>query len=181
MSIVNEISETLQKGRAKLVKELVEKALAEGISPAEILNDGLLAGMNIIGERNILYALKHSLARDKRHVLVFFRQCIFVRALDNFKTFSIVFIEVIFRHRQNNDGKLGIFLSYYFEHSLVGRAKMLGRRRIVIVIVDKCGHIKRSDILRHSDLAHRVSPKAEVDIVAVKRAADNVLIGISGS
>ena len=51
MSIVNEISETLQKGRAKLVKELVEKALAEGISPAEILNDGLLAGMNIIGEK----------------------------------------------------------------------------------------------------------------------------------
>ncbi len=46
-----EISEALQKGRAKLIKELVPNALAEGISPKAILEDGLLAGMNMVGER----------------------------------------------------------------------------------------------------------------------------------
>jgi len=46
-----EISEALQKGRAKLIKELVPNALAEGISPKVILEDGLLSGMNMVGER----------------------------------------------------------------------------------------------------------------------------------
>ena len=48
-AIVNEISEFLQKGRAKNVKALVEQALAEGVDPKEILDDGLLAGMMIVG------------------------------------------------------------------------------------------------------------------------------------
>lgn len=51
MSTLNEISEALQKGRAKLVKELVPKALEEGIAPRAILEDGLLAGMNVVGEK----------------------------------------------------------------------------------------------------------------------------------
>ena len=51
MSIYSEISENLQKGRAKLVKELVEQAVAEGRPAAEILNEGLLAGMNVVGEK----------------------------------------------------------------------------------------------------------------------------------
>lgn len=51
MSIVNEISEAMQKGKAKLVKELVPKALEEGISAKVILEEGLLSGMNIIGEK----------------------------------------------------------------------------------------------------------------------------------
>lgn len=51
MSILNEISENLQKGLSKPVKELVQKALDESVSPAEILENGLLHGMGIIGER----------------------------------------------------------------------------------------------------------------------------------
>lgn len=51
MSKLNEISELLQKGKSKLVKELVQAAIEEGFSPKEILEDGLLAGMNIIGEK----------------------------------------------------------------------------------------------------------------------------------
>ena len=51
MSIINEISENLQKGKAKIVKELVEKAVSEGFDAAEILNSGLLDGMNAIGEK----------------------------------------------------------------------------------------------------------------------------------
>ena len=51
MSIYPEISEQVQKGRYKIVKELTEKAVADGFSPSEILNKGLLAGMDAIGER----------------------------------------------------------------------------------------------------------------------------------
>ena len=46
-----EISAALQKGRAKVVKELVEQAIADGMSAKEILDGGLLHGMNIIGAK----------------------------------------------------------------------------------------------------------------------------------
>lgn len=49
MSVLTEISTFLQQGRANVVKELVAKALQEGCTAEEILNDGLLAGMGIIG------------------------------------------------------------------------------------------------------------------------------------
>lgn len=48
---LNEISEWLQKGRAPKVKVAVTKALEEGIPASEILEDGLLAGMDIIGQK----------------------------------------------------------------------------------------------------------------------------------
>ena len=51
MSILNEISENLQIGKAKLVKELVQKAVDEGLSAETILNEGLLNGMGIIGAK----------------------------------------------------------------------------------------------------------------------------------
>ena len=51
MAILNEISENLQKGKAKIVKELVTKAVEEGIPAKEILEQGLLSGMDIIGEK----------------------------------------------------------------------------------------------------------------------------------
>ncbi|PHV69667.1 cobalamin-binding protein [Sporanaerobium hydrogeniformans] len=51
MEILGEISELLQKGRAKNVKVLVQQALDEGIDPKKILNEGLLSGMMIIGEK----------------------------------------------------------------------------------------------------------------------------------
>lgn len=51
MSTLSEISAALQKGRTKLVKELVPQALEEGIPPREILDGGLLAGMELIGEK----------------------------------------------------------------------------------------------------------------------------------
>ena len=43
------ISEALQKGKAKDVKEMVQQALYAGLSPQDILNDGLLSGMNEVG------------------------------------------------------------------------------------------------------------------------------------
>jgi len=51
VSILEQISENLIKGKAKEVRELVDKAIKENIKPADILNKGLLAGMSLIGER----------------------------------------------------------------------------------------------------------------------------------
>ena len=51
MSLLNEISENLQKGKAKIVKELVQQAIDAGIPAQEILEQGLLSGMNVIGEK----------------------------------------------------------------------------------------------------------------------------------
>ena len=47
--ILLEISEKLQKGKTKDIKALVPQALEAGVPATEILNDGLLAGMSIIG------------------------------------------------------------------------------------------------------------------------------------
>ncbi|MBQ6679955.1 MAG: corrinoid protein [Lachnospiraceae bacterium] len=49
--LLNEISLNLQQGKAKLIKELVQQAIDEGIPAETILNDGLMAGMNVIGEK----------------------------------------------------------------------------------------------------------------------------------
>ena len=51
MAIIEEISELLQKGKVKNVKALVQQAVDEGYDPRVILNDGLLAGMAVVGGR----------------------------------------------------------------------------------------------------------------------------------
>ena len=51
MSIFEEMSSFLQQGRAPKVKELVEKALADGEDAKRILEEGLLSGMSIIGNK----------------------------------------------------------------------------------------------------------------------------------
>lgn len=51
MEILEEMSAFLQKGRAKNVKALVTQALEENLDPKAILNEGLLSGMMIIGEK----------------------------------------------------------------------------------------------------------------------------------
>lgn len=51
MDLVKEILENLQHGDDENVTALTKKALEEKISPKEILDKGLIAGMNIIGEK----------------------------------------------------------------------------------------------------------------------------------
>ncbi|HOA54042.1 MAG: corrinoid protein [Acetivibrionales bacterium] len=51
METLNAISENLQKGKANAVKELVQTALEKGLSAENILNGGLLSGMDIIGAK----------------------------------------------------------------------------------------------------------------------------------
>lgn len=50
-SLIHEISVNLQTENANLLKELILQALEAGISSNEILNDGLLHGMSIVGEK----------------------------------------------------------------------------------------------------------------------------------
>lgn len=51
MAILEDISLNLQRGKAKVVKELVQQAVNQGIDAKQILEEGLLAGMGIVGEK----------------------------------------------------------------------------------------------------------------------------------
>ena len=51
MELLDQISERLENGKAKEVKLLVQQAIDEGIPAQTILEDGLLSGMGIIGEK----------------------------------------------------------------------------------------------------------------------------------
>ena len=48
---LNEISLQLQAGKAKIVKTLVQEALDAGVPAQQILEEGLLAGMSVVGEQ----------------------------------------------------------------------------------------------------------------------------------
>jgi methanogenic corrinoid protein MtbC1 len=49
MDILMEISELLQKGRAKLINDTIQKALNQGLDAKKILEEGLMHGMKISG------------------------------------------------------------------------------------------------------------------------------------
>jgi 5-methyltetrahydrofolate--homocysteine methyltransferase len=51
VDILNQLSENLQKGDHEKVAELTQQALKEKLDPKTILDDGLIAGMNIVGEK----------------------------------------------------------------------------------------------------------------------------------
>ncbi|WP_392392061.1 corrinoid protein [Youxingia wuxianensis] len=51
MAVLEELSLLVQRGRAPAVKDKVALAIEEGISPKQILEEGLLEGMNVIGEK----------------------------------------------------------------------------------------------------------------------------------
>jgi len=50
MADFNAIRDALKAGKAKIVKELVQAAIDEGVAPADILNNSLVVGMGEIGE-----------------------------------------------------------------------------------------------------------------------------------
>ena len=49
--ILEDISLKLQAGRAKEVKALVQQAIDEGIPVQQILEEGLVSGMNVVGQK----------------------------------------------------------------------------------------------------------------------------------
>ena len=51
MEILELISDALQKGAEEQVGELTRNAIKEGLPPREILDAGLIGGMNLIGEQ----------------------------------------------------------------------------------------------------------------------------------
>ena len=51
MSIIEDISSAVQRGKRKEVKALVRQAIDEGADPNEILNNGLVSAMTIIGDK----------------------------------------------------------------------------------------------------------------------------------
>lgn len=51
MSILSEMSASLQKGKANDVKAMVETALSDGLGAKQILEEGLLSGMGIVGAK----------------------------------------------------------------------------------------------------------------------------------
>jgi len=51
MEILQHLSESLQRGEDETVFALTRQAIEGGIPPKEILDSGLIAGMNVIGER----------------------------------------------------------------------------------------------------------------------------------
>ena len=51
MTDLNEISRALQAGKAKQVKLLVQQAIDDGLDAQSILEQGLLSGMAVIGEK----------------------------------------------------------------------------------------------------------------------------------
>ncbi len=51
MQITEQICEALMKGKKNDVQQLVSQALAEGVAPAAILNEGMVQGMSIIGDK----------------------------------------------------------------------------------------------------------------------------------
>lgn len=51
MDLINQLSSYVQSGNAKKVKELVAEAIEKEISPATILNDGMIAAMTEVGTK----------------------------------------------------------------------------------------------------------------------------------
>ncbi len=51
MTILDDISSAVQRGKRKEVAPLVQQALDEGLDPVAILNDGLVPAMSVIGEK----------------------------------------------------------------------------------------------------------------------------------
>ena len=67
---LNDISEALQRGKADKVSELVKQALEENLLPKDILENGLIKGMDIIGakfKKNEVYVPEVLIAARAMH------------------------------------------------------------------------------------------------------------------
>ncbi|MCK5568034.1 MAG: B12-binding domain-containing protein, partial [Actinomycetia bacterium] len=51
MAKYQELADAIIKGDNTSSKEIAEKLVADGISASEILNEGLVAGMNVVGTK----------------------------------------------------------------------------------------------------------------------------------
>lgn len=49
MNLLEQLAENVISGNAPAAEELTQKALSEGVPPIQVLNEGLVAGMNVVG------------------------------------------------------------------------------------------------------------------------------------
>src|SRR5665648_340719 len=50
-NILEELTQRVIEGKLEMVKELTRQAIASGLEPEEIINQGLIMGMNVVGVR----------------------------------------------------------------------------------------------------------------------------------
>ena len=70
MSILEEIKAAVIDGRPKRVTEYTEQAVAEGVEANDIINDGLIAGMSVVGtlfKRDEIYVPEVLIAAQAMH------------------------------------------------------------------------------------------------------------------
>ncbi|CEP66740.1 Cobalamin (vitamin B12)-binding domain [Moorella glycerini] len=70
MSILEEIKNAIITYKPNVVKECCTRALEEGFDPQQILNEGIIAGMNVVGEkfkRNEVYVPEVLIAAKATH------------------------------------------------------------------------------------------------------------------
>ncbi|HEX30270.1 TPA: cobalamin-binding protein [Candidatus Poribacteria bacterium] len=51
MADLNALAEAIINGRKEEAEQITKQALDEGLSPAEVLNEGLIKGMSVVGEK----------------------------------------------------------------------------------------------------------------------------------
>ena len=51
MSKIQEIAAAIEAGQSKTIGDLVQAAISEGAKPLDILNDGMIGAMNVVGEK----------------------------------------------------------------------------------------------------------------------------------
>jgi 5-methyltetrahydrofolate--homocysteine methyltransferase len=51
MADLQALAQAIIGGKAPDAKRLTEEALSEGMTPGDVLNKGLVAGMNVVGEK----------------------------------------------------------------------------------------------------------------------------------
>ncbi|MDW7674768.1 MAG: corrinoid protein [Bacillota bacterium] len=70
MSILTELSEALIQGKLNEIKNLAQQALDEGYNPKEIIDKGLIAGMDVVGakfKKNEVYVPEVLIAAKTMH------------------------------------------------------------------------------------------------------------------
>lgn len=51
MSVLEEIAQAVIEGRAEEIEAIAKRAIDEGIKPRDVIDDGLMKGMDVVGER----------------------------------------------------------------------------------------------------------------------------------
>ncbi|MBQ8975100.1 MAG: B12-binding domain-containing protein, partial [Oscillospiraceae bacterium] len=51
MATIQDVAKAVENGKAKLIQGLVQEAIDDGIDPTEILQEGMIGAMNVVGAK----------------------------------------------------------------------------------------------------------------------------------